>query len=135
MVFLIDLPKWETAEQREAQEMTPFAEDLLYFLRAQGLDEKLVSSLKNYDFSETSRYGFVHTMWVLPLSAFEYLSFADWKPLAVRDLIPRKMPGKGQVSFGFQWWVRLRLLRLTLSRILWTWPGSCCPWSGNFRSH
>ncbi|KAL2257244.1 hypothetical protein VTK26DRAFT_448 [Humicola hyalothermophila] len=62
MVFIIDLPRLETAEQRAAQEMTPFADDLFYFLRAQGLDENLVASLRNYDFSETSRYGFVHTI-------------------------------------------------------------------------
>lgn len=64
MVFIIDLPRFENAEQREAQaqRLTPFAEDLFYFLTAQGLDEKLVSSLQNYDFSETKRYGFVHSM-------------------------------------------------------------------------
>jgi hypothetical protein len=62
MVFIIDLPKFETAEERDAQKLTPFGEELCYFLLAQGMDEKLVSSLGNYDFSETSRYGFVHTM-------------------------------------------------------------------------
>jgi hypothetical protein len=62
MVFIIDIPKFATAEEREAQRITPFAEELLYFLRAQGLDEKLVNSFLNYDFAETSRYRFVHTM-------------------------------------------------------------------------
>ncbi|KAK3296034.1 tyrosyl-DNA phosphodiesterase-domain-containing protein [Chaetomium fimeti] len=62
MVFIIDLPKFEYAEQREAQEPNAFSEDLFYFLRAQGLDEKLVSSLRNYDFTEADRYAFVHTI-------------------------------------------------------------------------
>ncbi|KAK4106651.1 phospholipase D/nuclease [Parathielavia hyrcaniae] len=62
MVFVIDLPKFETAEQREAQKLTPFAEELVYFLQAQGLDGKLTDSLRNYDFAETGRYGFVHTI-------------------------------------------------------------------------
>ncbi|KAK4186864.1 tyrosyl-DNA phosphodiesterase-domain-containing protein [Podospora australis] len=62
MVFIIDLPKFETAEQRETQVLPSFGEDLLYFLQAKGLDEKLISSLRNYDFSETSRYGFVHSI-------------------------------------------------------------------------
>jgi hypothetical protein len=62
MAFVIDLPKFETVEEREAQKLTPFAEELFYFLRAQGLDEKLLNSLLNYDFAETGRYGFVHTM-------------------------------------------------------------------------
>ncbi|KXX79467.1 Tyrosyl-DNA phosphodiesterase 1 [Madurella mycetomatis] len=62
MVFIIDLPKFQSAEEQNAQKLTPFGEELSYFLLAQGLDEKLVGSLRNYDFSETSRYGFVHTI-------------------------------------------------------------------------
>jgi len=62
MVFIIDLPKLETEEQQKIQQLTPFAEDLIYFLSAQELDEKLLSSLRKYDFSKTSRYGFVHSM-------------------------------------------------------------------------
>ena len=62
MVFIIDLPKFQTAEERDAQKFTPFGEELFYFLRAQGLDEKLLASLPNYDFAETERYHFVHTM-------------------------------------------------------------------------
>jgi hypothetical protein len=62
MVFIIDLPKFQTAEEKEAQKPTLFMEELLYFLRAQELDEKLVASLRNYDFAETARYHFVHTM-------------------------------------------------------------------------
>ena len=64
----IDLPRLESAEQRDAQTLTPFAEELLYFLQMQTLDEKLIRSLRNYDFSETSRYAFVHSMWVLRFS-------------------------------------------------------------------
>ena len=62
MVFIIDLPKFQTAEEKEAQKPTLFMEELFYFLRAQELDEKLVTSLRNYDFAETARYHFVHTM-------------------------------------------------------------------------
>lgn len=39
-----------------------FGEELCYFLMAQGLDKGLVTSLTKYDFSETNRYAFVHTM-------------------------------------------------------------------------
>ncbi|KAK4455898.1 tyrosyl-DNA phosphodiesterase-domain-containing protein [Podospora aff. communis PSN243] len=62
MVFIIDLPLLETVEQRKAQKLTPFAEDLVYFLSAQGLDESLINSLQKFDFSETSRYAFVHSI-------------------------------------------------------------------------
>jgi len=62
MVFLVDLPRVDEDSRREANQLTDFGEDLCYFLTAQGLDEKLVASLRNYDFSETKRLGFVHTM-------------------------------------------------------------------------
>jgi len=61
MVFIIDLPKLDPSVQEKAT-LTTFGQDLSYFLSAQGLDDRLVESLKNYDFSETERYGFVHSM-------------------------------------------------------------------------
>ncbi|KAL2879607.1 hypothetical protein SGCOL_004936 [Colletotrichum sp. CLE4] len=57
MVFLIDLPRLNGPPFE-----TPFGTELRRFLRALGLDEKLVKSLDNYDFSETSRYSFIHTI-------------------------------------------------------------------------
>lgn len=62
MVFLIDLPLIEDESQRPTNALTFFGEELCYFLKAQGIDNKMVASLHRYDFSETSRYGFVHTM-------------------------------------------------------------------------
>lgn len=61
MVFIIDLPKLDPSVQGQGT-LTTFGQDLSYFLSAQGLDDRLVESLKNYDFSETERYGFVHSM-------------------------------------------------------------------------
>lgn len=65
MVFLIDLPKFKNTEERDAVQgggLGSFGEDLVYFLMAQGVDPLLINSLRSYDFSETRRYGFVHTM-------------------------------------------------------------------------
>ncbi|KAI1489903.1 phospholipase D/nuclease [Biscogniauxia mediterranea] len=62
IVFLIDLPRIEDPTIRSSSNLTEFGEELRYFLKAQGLDESLVNSLANYDFSETSRYRFVHTI-------------------------------------------------------------------------
>ncbi|KAI0127492.1 ubiquitin interaction domain-containing protein [Xylariales sp. AK1849] len=62
IVFIIDLPLIENPEVRAASQLNSFGEDLSYFLRAQSLDENLVRSLSKYDFSETSRYAFVHTI-------------------------------------------------------------------------
>lgn len=63
MVFIIDLPKLD-GHDKENTTLTAFGQDLSYFLTEQGLDDRLVESLKKYDFSETERYGFVHSMWV-----------------------------------------------------------------------
>ncbi|KAL2271708.1 hypothetical protein VTJ83DRAFT_1079 [Remersonia thermophila] len=63
LVFIIDLPKLQPgAEATHEQNMTPFAEELFYFLGEQGLDGGLIASLRHYDFLETSRYRFVHTI-------------------------------------------------------------------------
>jgi hypothetical protein len=62
MVFIIDLPEIEDAKKLAASKLTPFGEDLTYFLEAQGIDDGLTRSLAKYDFSETAKYGFVHSM-------------------------------------------------------------------------
>lgn len=62
MVFLIDLPRIDDAAKRSTNVLTPFGEDLSYFLTAQGVDDKMIRSLRNYDFSATTRYGFIHTI-------------------------------------------------------------------------
>lgn len=63
MVFLIDLPLIQDAAQQPTKDtLTPFGEELCFFLQAQGVDGKMISSLRKYDFSETSRYGFIHTI-------------------------------------------------------------------------
>lgn len=62
VVFIIDLPKVQTPEAAAANKLTTFGEELCYFLTAQGLDKGLVTSLMKYDFTETDRYAFIHTM-------------------------------------------------------------------------
>ncbi|RWA11986.1 hypothetical protein EKO27_g3087 [Xylaria grammica] len=58
MVFLIDLPMTKDS----ANQLTMFGQELCYFLKASGLDENLINSLSKYDFSETNRYRFIHTI-------------------------------------------------------------------------
>ncbi|KAK6834795.1 hypothetical protein PG987_009489 [Apiospora arundinis] len=62
VVFIIDLPKVQTPEAAAANKLTTFGEELCYFLTAQGLDKGLVTSLMKYDFTETDRYAFIHTI-------------------------------------------------------------------------
>ncbi|KAI1454946.1 phospholipase D/nuclease [Annulohypoxylon moriforme] len=62
MVFLIDLPRIDDPKLQSSNKLGPFGDELTYFLRAQGLEESLVNSLTNYDFSEANHYRFVHTI-------------------------------------------------------------------------
>lgn len=59
MVFLIDLPRLPDAADHKP---TAFSTELGRFLRASRVDEKMVSSLSNYDFSRTEQLGFVYSM-------------------------------------------------------------------------
>ncbi|KAL1972509.1 hypothetical protein VTN31DRAFT_6923 [Thermomyces dupontii] len=58
IVFLIDLPK----RTSDSFKPTPFYEDLVYFLRASTLHENIIAKISTFDFSETTRYAFVHTI-------------------------------------------------------------------------
>jgi hypothetical protein len=70
MVFLIDLPRLENAATPHVNAARihgsnpRFYTELVYFLQATGVGEKMVASLANYDFSKTSDIAFVHTMCV-----------------------------------------------------------------------
>ncbi|KAL7789859.1 phospholipase D/nuclease [Trichoderma ceciliae] len=61
MVFLIDLPRLETPPTH-SRGPTGFYRELVYFLQATGMGEKMVASLSNYDFSKTSDIAFVHSI-------------------------------------------------------------------------
>ncbi|KAJ5598463.1 hypothetical protein N7537_008547 [Penicillium hordei] len=57
-VFLIDLPKLEVPDTGK----TPFYKELVYFLQASELHRNIIKKLDGFDFSETKRYAFVHTV-------------------------------------------------------------------------
>lgn len=59
MVFLIDLPRLAESGKHEP---TTFSTELGKFLLAANVDDKMASSLTNYDFSRTAQLGFVYTM-------------------------------------------------------------------------
>ncbi|KAJ5484949.1 hypothetical protein N7539_004937 [Penicillium diatomitis] len=60
-VFLIDLPRITAGYQGRNLD-TAFKEELVYFLRASTLREDAVKALNEFDFTETARYAFVHTI-------------------------------------------------------------------------
>ncbi|CAI7653870.1 unnamed protein product [Penicillium glandicola] len=57
-VFLIDLPKLDVPDAGK----TPFYKELVYYLQATELHRNVIKKLDEFDFSETKRYAFVHTV-------------------------------------------------------------------------
>lgn len=62
MVFVIDLPRLEGNRSARAEDMTFFGRELIYFLQAMGLQQEIVGSVYNFDFTATKDYAFVHTI-------------------------------------------------------------------------
>jgi len=60
--FLIDLPRHPEGTTTDPSELTHFAVELIHFLTAMGLDEKVVDSMRRFDFSRTAGFAFVHSM-------------------------------------------------------------------------
>lgn len=60
-VFLIDLPRRLDGE-KNGVDQTAFGEELLSFLKAQEVGSNVIQGLHKFDFSETSRFGFVHSI-------------------------------------------------------------------------
>jgi len=57
-VWMIDLPRSEAGVKSE---ITPFASELVYFLRRQRVDQHVRDGLLNFDFSATKDMRFIHT--------------------------------------------------------------------------
>lgn len=62
MVFLIDLPRLSATKETPRGNMTGFARELIYFLEAMGLEDSIIQSIHNFDFSKTEDLAFVHTI-------------------------------------------------------------------------
>ncbi|CZT50198.1 uncharacterized protein RSE6_11139 [Rhynchosporium secalis] len=60
VTFLIDLPRLPTG--KAATELTYFAEELLFFASALGLDQTTLNSLRYFDWSRTSQIAFIHSI-------------------------------------------------------------------------
>ncbi|TGO27745.1 hypothetical protein BPAE_0037g00290 [Botrytis paeoniae] len=62
VVFLIDLPRLPNGESASDDQLTSFAQDLLYYLHAMTLAPRTIESLKRFDFSNTKHLAFVHSI-------------------------------------------------------------------------
>ncbi|KAK0332869.1 hypothetical protein LTR57_018544 [Friedmanniomyces endolithicus] len=60
-VFLIDLPRLPNDTQADKSTLPAFAQDLLFFLEQQTLDQDIRAGILNFDFSATIHMRFVHT--------------------------------------------------------------------------
>ncbi|KAI7529539.1 phospholipase D/nuclease [Hortaea werneckii] len=61
-VFLIDLPRLPDGKKTQRESLTHFAQELLYFVQKQGLDEDVRNGILNFDFAATEHMAFVHSV-------------------------------------------------------------------------
>ena len=62
MVFFIDLPRLPEGRRTTVEEMTFFGTELIYFLEAMGLEQSIIGSVYNFDFTSTKNLAFVHNI-------------------------------------------------------------------------
>ncbi|KAF2720407.1 phospholipase D/nuclease [Polychaeton citri CBS 116435] len=62
MVFLIDLPRLPDGFRIRTEDMTFFGQELVYFLKRQGLDQQAIEGVHTFDFTATAGMAFVHTI-------------------------------------------------------------------------
>ncbi|KAF2397916.1 phospholipase D/nuclease [Trichodelitschia bisporula] len=66
-VFLIDLPRLGQTSNGEVlqseDDLTFFGKELLHFIKAQGLQERVWKGVLNFDFSKTNHLAFVHSIY------------------------------------------------------------------------
>ena len=62
MVFFIDLPRLPEGQRTTSKEMTFFGTELIYYLEAMGLEQSIIDSMYNFDFTPTKGLAFVHTI-------------------------------------------------------------------------
>jgi hypothetical protein len=67
VVFLIDVPRTSGSKIASDNTLTPFARELIHFLKAMGLDSTIVESLRKFDFSNTNHLRLVHSMYAVSL--------------------------------------------------------------------
>ncbi|KAF2759129.1 phospholipase D/nuclease [Pseudovirgaria hyperparasitica] len=61
LVFMIDLPRLQSQQTNE-EALPPFGQEFLYFLRRLGIDNDICQKLLKFDFTETKKFGFTHTV-------------------------------------------------------------------------
>ncbi|TVY80638.1 Tyrosyl-DNA phosphodiesterase [Lachnellula suecica] len=60
--FLIDLPRNPDGKLTELGGLTHFGQELIHFVTAMGIDQKIVDGLRRFDYSRTANLAFVHSI-------------------------------------------------------------------------
>lgn len=61
-VFMIDLPRLPDDSKLERENLTPFGQELYYFMEKQGFDPKIMDGVLKFDFTNTTELALVHTI-------------------------------------------------------------------------
>jgi len=61
-VFMVDVPRRADESVRDQKDLTPFGQELVYFLEKQELGRKVIEGVLKFDFSQTGHLAFVHSM-------------------------------------------------------------------------
>lgn len=59
---MIDLPRLPDGKKMHPGDLHEFGDELMYFLRRQGIDRDVRDGLLNFDFRPTEKFAFVHTV-------------------------------------------------------------------------
>ncbi|KAM5479522.1 hypothetical protein MaudMau93_007829 [Microsporum audouinii] len=70
MLFLIDLPR-KSDGGTGIDDATPFRDELVYFLKASNINEKIIDKMLQFDFRKTTKYAFVHTIGGSHITSYE----------------------------------------------------------------
>lgn len=60
-VFMIDLPRNSDGAKSDVDDLTPFAQEMLHYLKLQGVEQDVRDGIRNFDFAATRAMAFVHT--------------------------------------------------------------------------
>ena len=62
MVFLIDLPRLAEGQRTTKEDITFFGRELINFTKSMGLEQSIIDSMYNFDFTATKDFAFVHNI-------------------------------------------------------------------------
>jgi|SRR5579862_1328565 len=59
-MYIQDFPR--SSSEQSTEDLTQFAQDLLFFVKGQGLPQHILDKIHEYNFEKSADIGFVHSM-------------------------------------------------------------------------